>query len=74
VRPLPSGLAFLTAETFTYDSGHVMYVIVDYRIDTKKAIDRRIFESTSAQTRDYVLARMLEREAEKRRELVDIRA
>jgi hypothetical protein len=33
-----------------------------------------ILESTSAQTRDYVLQRMLEREAEKGRELADISA
>lgn len=30
-----------------------------------KKVERIIFESSTAQTRDYVLSRMLEREAEK---------
>lgn len=57
----------LTAETVTR-KGRLSYTIVDYRlpamIDDKK-VERTIFESSTAQTRDYVLQRMLERAAEK---------
>jgi hypothetical protein len=66
----PSGDG-LTAETITYRSGHVMYAIVDYRIEGKPA-DRRIFESSREDTRDYVLARMREREAGKVEKLVEL--